>query len=209
LNFIYIGAENGKIMNFNPDIFKIQTNNVLPRKGRILISEPFLPGNYFNRAIILLVAHGKKGSVGFILNKKIDFQIQDYISGFDEFEADVYVGGPVSTDSVYFIHKRADLIPGSIQVLDDIHWGGDFEEIKRLINLGIIHANEIRFFLGYSGWDAGQLDREIKENSWLVNDVDSELLLNELGSEAWVEFVKKAGKRYGIWENYPENPSLN
>jgi len=42
-----------------------------------------------------------------------------------------------------------------------------------------------------------------------VNDVDSQLLLNELGSEAWVEFVKKAGKRYGIWENYPENPSLN
>ena len=118
-------------MHFNPDIFKIQSNNVLPRKGRILISEPFLPGNYFNRAIILLVAHSKKGSVGFILNKKVEFQIQDYITGFEDFDSDVYIGGPVSTDSIYFIHNRADLIPGSIPVLDDIHWGGDFEEIKR------------------------------------------------------------------------------
>jgi putative transcriptional regulator len=196
-------------MNFNPDIFKIQSNNVLPRKGRVLISEPFLPGNYFNRAVILLVAHSKKGSVGFILNKKVNFQIQDYISGFDDLEADVYIGGPVSTDSIYFIHKRADLIPGSIQVLDDIYWGGDFEEMKRLINLGIILPDEIRFFLGYSGWDGGQLEREIKENSWLVDDVNSDLLLKELGAESWVEFVKKVGKRYSMWENYPENPSLN
>jgi len=196
-------------MNFNPDIFKIQSNNVLPQKGRILISEPFLPGNYFNRAIILIAAHSRKGTVGFILNKKLDFQIQDYISGFDDFEADVYVGGPVSTDSIYFIHNRADLIPGSIKVLDDIHWGGDFEEMKRLVNLGIIHSREIRFFLGYSGWDSGQLERELKENSWLVNDIESRYLLQDLGSESWVEFVKKVGKQYSMWEHFPENPSLN
>lgn len=196
-------------MNFNPDIFKIRSNNVLPQKGRILISEPFLPGNYFSRAVILLVAHSKKGSVGFILNKKLDFQIQDYISGLDELEADVYVGGPVSTDSIYFIHNRADLIPGSIPVLNDIHWGGDFEEMKRLVNLGIIRSGEIRFFLGYSGWDSGQLERELKENSWLVNDIDSSYLLQDLGSESWFEFVKKVGKRYNMWEHFPENPSLN
>ncbi len=196
-------------MNFNPDIFKIQSNNVIPKKGRILISEPFLPGNFFNRAIILLVAHSKKGSIGFILNKKIELQIQDYISGFDAFEADVNVGGPVSTDSIYFIHTRSDLIPGGIQVLDDIHWGGDFEEMKRLVNLGVITPGEIRFFLGYSGWDAGQLEMEIKENSWLVNDIESRFIMEELGAESWAEFVKKVGERYSMWEHFPENPSLN
>ena len=196
-------------MNFDPDIFKIQSNNVVPRKGRVLISEPFLPGNFFNRAVILLVAHSRKGSVGFILNKKVDLQIQGYISGFEEFEADVFMGGPVSTDSIYFIHRRADLIPGSIHVLDDIHWGGDFNELKRLVNLGIITRGEIRFFLGYSGWDDGQLEREIRENSWLVDDVDSSLIMEELGAEAWGQFVRKVGERYSMWENFPENPSLN
>ncbi len=196
-------------MSFNPDIFKIQSNNLIPKKGRVLISEPFLPGNYFSRSIVLLVAHSKKGSVGFILNKKTEMQIQDYLSGFNDIDSDIYVGGPVATDSIYFIHKRADLIPGSIHVLEDIHWGGDFDEMRRLINLGIINTEEVRFFLGYSGWDAGQLEREIKENSWLVNDVDSTLVMKDLGAESWVEFVKKVGKRYVIWENYPENPSLN
>jgi len=196
-------------MGINPDIFKIQSNNLIPKKGRVLISEPFLPGNYFSRSIVLLVAHSKKGSVGFILNKKTELQVPDYLSGFNDFDADIYVGGPVATDSIYFIHKRADLIPGSIHVLDDIHWGGDFDEMRRLINLGIINTEEVRFFLGYSGWDAGQLEREIKENSWLVNDVESTLVMRNLGAESWVEFVKKVGKRYVIWENYPENPSLN
>ena len=182
---------------------------MVPRKGRVLISEPFLPGNFFNRAVILLVAHSRKGSVGFILNKKVDLQIQGYISGFEEFEADVFMGGPVSTDSIYFIHRRADLIPGSIHVLDDIHWGGDFNELKRLVNLGIITRGEIRFFLGYSGWDAGLLEREIRENSWLVDDVDSSLIMEELGAEAWGQFVRKVGERYSMWENFPENPSLN
>jgi len=78
-----------------------------------------------------------------------------------------------------------------------------------LVNLGIIRQDEIRFFLGYSGWDAGQLDREIKENSWLVNDVDSHLIMEDLGAKSWAQFVKKVGKRYSIWENFPENPSLN
>ncbi len=196
-------------MNYNPDIFKIQSNNLIPRKGRVLISEPFLPGNYFNRSIVFLVAHSSKGSVGFILNKKTEMNVQDYLTGFQEFDAEIYIGGPVATDSVYFIHKRADLIPGSIHVLDDIHWGGDFDEMRRLVNLGIIQTGDIRFFLGYSGWDAGQLEREIKENSWLVNNVDSSRVLQDLGAGSWVEFVKEVGKRYVIWENFPQNPSLN
>lgn len=196
-------------MNFNPDIFRIKSNNVVPRKGRILISEPFLPGNFFNRAVILLVAHSKKGSIGFILNKKAELQIQDMISGFEDFEADVFVGGPVSTDSIYFIHRRADLIPGSIPVLNDIHWGGDFIELKKLVTLGIIQLSDVRFFLGYSGWDNGQLEREISEDSWLVNDVDSSLVMEDLGSEAWGQQVRQMGTRYSMWENFPENPSMN
>ncbi len=196
-------------MHFNPDIFKIQSNNIAPQKGRILIAEPFLPGNYFNRSVILLVAHSQKGTVGFILNKQVDFPIQEVMPDFPDFPAQVYMGGPVATDSLYFIHTRSDLIPGSIHVLDNIHWGGDFEEMKRLVNLGLIQAEEIRFFLGYSGWDAGQLEREIKENSWLVDDVDSKLVMRELDHTSWVDFVKKVGKRYSLWEHFPENPSLN
>jgi len=196
-------------MHHNLDIFKIRTNNVAPQKGRILIAEPFLPGSFFNRSVVLLVAHSDKGAVGFIVNKQVEFPIHEIIHDFPEFDAQVYIGGPVSTDSIYFIHKKGSLIPGSIRVIDDLFWGGDFEELKRQIGLGLIKSAEVRFFLGYSGWDSGQLEQEIKENSWLVSDVEVGSIMKELNQGSWVDFVKKAGERYSIWEHFPENPSLN
>jgi len=191
------------------NIFKIQSNDVKPKKGRILIAEPFLPGSYFNRSVVFLVAHSVKGTIGFILNKKADFMIHDIIADFPEFEVPVYIGGPVATESVYYIHKLGPQVKGSIQVLNDIYWGGDFEELKRLISLGIVTRSEVRFFLGYSGWDSGQLEEEIKENSWLVSDVKAEMVMKNLSQSSWIEFVKKVGKRYSLWENFPENPSSN
>jgi putative transcriptional regulator len=196
-------------MNDNLDIFKIQSNNITPQKGRILIAEPFLPGNYFNRSVILLVAYSTKGAVGFILNKKVDLAIHDILPGFPIFDGDVYLGGPVSTDSVYFIHKLGRKLPGSIQVMDNLYWGGDFEILKQLIHEGQIDSSEIRFFVGYSGWDSGQLEREIKEDSWLVNDVDEEMIMRRLQHDSWAEFVKRVGTRYKVWENFPENPAFN
>ena len=180
-----------------------------PQKGRILIAEPFLPGNYFNRSVILLVACSQKGAVGFILNKKVDIAIHDVLPGFPEFDVDVYLGGPVATDSIYFIHKLGEKLPGSIHVLDDLYWGGDFEALKQMVINKLINPDDIRFFLGYSGWDSGQLEQEIKEDSWLVNDVEQENIMREMRQESWADFVKKVGQRYTVWENFPENPALN
>ncbi|MHA7111806.1 YqgE/AlgH family protein [Sunxiuqinia elliptica] len=197
-------------MNLNINLFKIETNHVAPSKGRILIAEPFLPGSYFNRAIILLVAHSDKGAIGFILNKKIDYPVNEILGDFPEFEAEVYIGGPVSTDTIYFIHSLGKLIPGSIHVKDNIYWGGDFEEVKRLIREGLILPGQIRFFLGYSGWDNGQLEEEIGENSWLVSEIEEELVMvDRKTTTMWVEAVREIGGKYSLWEHFPENPSLN
>jgi len=196
-------------MKENLDIFKIKTNNIPPQKGRILIAEPFLPGNYFSRSVVFLVAHSDKGTVGFILNKEIDFEIKDIFPDFPDFDAKVFLGGPVSTDSIYYIHKLGRQIPGSINVFGNLYWGGDFESLKSQISAGMIHTEDIHFFLGYSGWDAGQLEGELKEDSWLVTDVDEEAVMHDFDEESWSDFVKKAGSRYSIWENFPENPTLN
>ena len=196
-------------MNNKLDIFRIKTNNMSPQKGRILIAEPFLSGSYFNRSVVLLAAFSEKGAVGFILNKKVEVSVQDILPDFPEFSGQIYLGGPVATDSVYFIHKLGDKLPGSIHVLGELYWGGDFEELKRQINSGLINPADIRFFLGYSGWDAGQLERELKEDSWLVNNVEQQTVMRELNQDSWFDFVKKVGRRYKVWENFPENPSLN
>lgn len=197
-------------MNLNINLFKIETNHVEPRKGRILIAEPFLPGSYFNRAIVLLVAHSDKGAIGFILNKRIDYPVNEVIGDLSGFDAEMYIGGPVNTDSLFFIHSLGERIPGSIHVKDNLYWGGDFEEVKKLIIQRKIRPGQIRFFLGYSGWDHGQLEEEIKENSWLVSEIEQNNVMDAASpGDMWVQAVRELGGKYSLWEHFPENPSLN
>jgi putative transcriptional regulator len=195
-------------MNLNLDIFKIKTNNISPQKGRILIAEPFLPGSYFNRAIVLLVEHNEEGSVGFILNKPVDFPVKEFYTEFPKFNDQLFLGGPVEIESVYYIHKLGKYIPGSIHIMDDLFWGGDFDHLKDLINSGFAGNNQVRFFLGYSGWGKNQLQEELDEDSWLVSDISSSIVITDT-NEMWKEMVVKLGGKYSLWENFPENPSMN
>lgn len=195
-------------MDLNLGIFKIKTNNVAPKKGRILIAEPFLPGSYFNRSIVFLVNHDKEGSVGFILNKPIDFSVVGFEEEFPGSMDKLYVGGPVNIESVYYIHTLGELVPNSIHISENLYWGGDFETLKQLFNSDDKNKKKVRFFLGYSGWDKGQLKEELEEDSWLVSDISSDMVM-ETNEELWIEMVKKLGGKYSLWENYPENPSMN
>jgi putative transcriptional regulator len=195
-------------MNLNLDIFKIRTNNLSPRRGRVLIAEPFLSGSYFNRSIVLLVDHNKIGSVGFILNKPVDYPVTDFDKEFPGKILQLYIGGPVSIDSMYYIHTIGKSVPNSIHVADNLYWGGDYEYLKNLINTNAVDPDQVRFFVGYSGWDAGQLQQELNENSWLVSDITVRKVM-EKQDELWVDMVKKQGGKYMMWENFPENPSMN
>ena len=80
----------------------------------------------FNRSIVLLADHTEEGSIGFILNKPLDYTIHDLIP---EIKANfkIYNGGPVEQDNLYFIHKVPELIPNSIEISLGIFWGGDFD----------------------------------------------------------------------------------
>ncbi len=196
-------------MKINTNIFKIETNHVAPRQGHVLIAEPFLAGTYFNRSIIILAACNENGAVGFILNKKVDYPVEDLFVDFPDFDSEIHIGGPVGTDSIYFIHTLGDTIPGSIHIKENLYWGGDFETLKMQIKLGMVTSKQVRFFLGYSGWDIGQLEEEINDNSWLVADISQNDLMSIDENMMWVESVRAMGGKYTMWENFPENPSLN
>ncbi len=196
-------------MKLNTNIFRIETNHVAPKQGSVLIAEPFLAGSYFNRSIILLASFNENGAVGFILNKKVEFPVEDIFVDFPDFDSEIHIGGPVGTDSVYFIHSLGNSIPESIHIRENLYWGGDFEALKLQIKLGLVDQHQVRFFLGYSGWEPGQLEEEIKENSWLVADISQEELMSINENAMWAESVKAMGGKYKMWENFPENPSLN
>lgn len=181
-----------------------------PQKGKLLIAEPTLTGDVsFNRSVVLLAEHNTEGSVGFILNKPLDYDISDLVTEIN-IPIQVYNGGPVEQDNLYFIHKVPHLIDNSIEISDGIYWGGDFEKTIDLINQKSITEKDIRFFLGYSGWDSFQLDEELSSKSWIVvkNKYESDII-HKAPIAFWKEKMMELGGDYLLWSNAPENPSLN
>ncbi|HNP32248.1 MAG TPA: YqgE/AlgH family protein [Flavobacterium sp.] len=180
------------------------------KKGHLLIAEPSIIGDLsFNRSVILLADHNSEGSVGFILNKPLKYTIKDLLP---EIQSDfkIYNGGPVEQDNLYFIHNVPDLIPDSIEISHGIFWGGDFDLTKDLINNGILKKKNIRFFLGYTGWDSEQLENEMQASSWILTDNKYEnKILGKASAHFWKEKIVELGGEYLIWSNAPENPILN
>jgi putative transcriptional regulator len=190
------------------DFLNIEHENLAPKQGRILISEPLLSDTYFKRSVVLLTEHSDKGAVGFVLNKPVDLPLSEVLADFPEFNSQVYIGGPVAKDTIHFLHTLGELVPNSVHVMDDIYWGGDFESLKELINEGIVEPSQVRFFLGYSGWSPNQLETEIEENAWLVTRVESEKIMSA-DKDIWKKTLDELGKKYKVWSNFPENPAMN
>ena len=191
------------------DILKIRTNNLKPTKGKILISEPFLVDYYFKRSVVLLAEHNEEGSFGLIVNKPVDIILSDIIQDFPIFDTPVYLGGPVKTDSLYFIHTLGEEIENSLEITNGLFWGGEIEHVKELITIGKIQPNDIKFFVGYSGWVPKQLDGELARNSWLVSNTSAKQVMRSNPENLWKDTVKDMGSEYAYWTNFPTDPAHN
>jgi putative transcriptional regulator len=191
------------------DLFAIHPEDKIPEKGKVLISEPFLADTFFNRSVVYLTDHNPKGSVGFILNKKLDIKLCDAVSGFESWEENLNMGGPVAPDTLHYLHVLGDLIPKSVPVDGTIYWGGDIDAIRGLIRTNSIKPAQIKFFLGYSGWSAGQLERELKENSWVIARVKSETVMSGWEADSWKSFLRSFKNKYRMWADFPESPEMN
>lgn len=191
------------------DFFTILPEDKIPKKGKILISEPFLPDTFFNRTVVYLADHNADGSVGFILNKKLDIKVCDAISGFESWDEFLSMGGPVAPDTLHYLHNLGEKIPKSVLVDENIYWGGDIDLIKDLISAGELTNNQIRFFLGYSGWSAGQLEKELKENSWVIAKINSKIILSNQVDDAWKKVLRGLKKKYRMWADFPDSPDMN
>ncbi len=178
--------------------------------GRLLISEPFMADPNFKRSVILLTEYSGDGALGFILNHQSEFLLGDILPDLAYAEMPVFNGGPVAGNTLHFIHCCPEKIEGGIEIGEGIFWGGDFDKAKELIAAYQLTGNEIRFFMGYSGWTPQQLDDEIKDDSWIVADklnIDTVFSQNE--ETLWRDVVISLGQRYAHIANFPQNPSLN
>ena len=179
------------------------------KKGRLLIAEPSLNDSIFFKSVVLLTHHNDEESIGLILNQPTKINLNEILNNIPLSDFPVYIGGPVAKQSLHFIHTLGELITDSKKINDGIYFGGDFETVLDLMHEKRITKNEIRFFVGYSGWGEGQLNSEIREEGWIVQDAKNKLCMNYSTPKLWSEIIKTKKMEYAIWANMPKDPNLN
>ncbi|MFZ6014373.1 MAG: YqgE/AlgH family protein [Bacteroidota bacterium] len=190
------------------EFFKYR-NKIKPEKGRLLISEPFLPDPNFERTVVLLCEHNEEGSFGFVLNKPSILKVSEVVEDIAQLDNVVYVGGPVQQDTLHFIHRNTK-ISNAVEVVEGIFWGGEFESLILLCDTKQISNTDLRFFLGYSGWGPGQLESELEADSWIVCDyITDQLLFDTDPKTMWKQALGNMGGRFSVYSNYPVDPRQN
>jgi putative transcriptional regulator len=157
----------------------------------------------------LLCEHNEEGTFGFVLNNFIEISLTDLIEDLPAFDARISIGGPVNADNLFYLHTLGEHIPGSIEIFDGIYMGGSFEVLQVALESGTLQRNQVRFFVGYSGWSPGQLDDEITRNSWFVGKAKAEDLMNPDIENLWQKVLQDMGSNFSLIAGYPEDPNLN
>ena len=192
-------------------VFQVESNKVLPQQGSILISSPFMNDYHFTRAVVLLIEHNDEGSMGIIMNKDFRYHIllNDLIPELEFAQrVPVYKGGPVSRETIFFLHTLKDL-EGALPLGNGLYLNGDFSAVIQYILNGNPVEGFIRFFAGYAGWEHEQLEKEIDDDSWMVGEGTKTHLLDEDYHNLWFNSMNELGKPYSLWATYPQYPSCN
>jgi putative transcriptional regulator len=187
--------------------------------GHYLIAEEELSDPNFNKTVILMIDHDDKGALGLVINRPAKTKLREVLPHFlnhPSGELPIYYGGPVQPEFMFVLHKQLENFEPSenaFSPLPGVYFEPDSLRIMEycLENESLIQqqADGIRFYLGYSGWGVGQLEREIQQHSWITLHANDELVFSERPQEAWKEGLRAIGGVHRILADYGWKPSVN
>lgn len=192
-------------------IFQIESNKLRPLQGGLLIASPFIRDKHFSRSVVLMLDHNEEGSMGIVLNKSY-FGLRTLNEVIPTLEClppiPLYNGGPVGQDTLFYLHGLSH-IKDSLSLGNGLYLNGNFDQIQQFLLTEGSTKGMIRFFMGYAGWQKGQLEQEIEENTWIVNNDNKIDLLNTYLRDMWKETLGDLGGKYTVWSRYPKYPIMN
>jgi putative transcriptional regulator len=181
-----------------------------PLAGSLLLAHPTLNEGVFRHAVILLPAHDENGSLGIVLNQPLHKRVGEISSEFalgPLSDVPIFNGGPVAPDKLVFCAWRVHEQGIGLQLI----FGLDPE---KAMSLQYQQGMHLRAFFGYAGWDAGQLERELRQNTWIVMPLLPNLLeeTNDnagAGDALWRKILGKLGPRWRVMAGEPDDPKIN
>jgi putative transcriptional regulator len=178
-------------------------------KGQLLIAQPLLNDGFFNRSVVYLTNHNDEGSLGFIINFKTHFKLRDIRPQIKNGNFEIFEGGPVGKNQLFFLHTLGDAVPESIEIQNGVFFGGDFQELLFLIEHNKVRPHEIKFFSGYCGWGVMQLQKEIENKNWFILNHGAEEIFEREPSQMWRNNLRTIKPSYGIFADVGCDPGLN
>ena len=173
--------------------------------GTLLLSIPLIDDERFDKTIIVITESSEKEKIGFIINKKTNLKVIDLIKKIKMKSITANYGGPVCPDNLFYFHKNKS-IEKSKKINKKLYFGGNFSQVTEYLNCKLIKSNEIFFCLGYCGWKKGQLENEIKENSWIVLNEQIDFISKSID---WKRKMIEFDEKYKLWVNSNRNFHLN
>lgn len=160
------------------------------KQGSIILSTALLNNTFFEEAAVVITELNEQGAIGYVFNRLFPRSFNELEEFNYSIPVPLFAGGPVQTDMLYFMHCRADLIDGSERVDGDVYMNGDFKKAVQLLNNGKLSIHEVRLFIGYCGWDAGELEAEIAEGSWVVTNAPAAFVFSTAETGQWNKLLK-------------------
>jgi putative transcriptional regulator len=149
------------------------------QQGFFIHSTPLLNDTIFEQTVILIAEYNEKGALGFIINKSFGRTLNELEEFKHSHPFPIYTGGPVDQEHLYFLHQRPDVIADGTLIAEGMYLGGNFQQAVEAINNRTLTTVDVKIFIGYCGWDAGELEAEIVEESWMVGEgVVEEVFMN-------------------------------
>jgi putative transcriptional regulator len=177
-------------------------------KGKILISTPDSSGDIFSRSVVLITEHNENGAFGLILNKK-NLNMSSRLLDIFGFPVELYEGGPMENDKVFFILKGQKITPNYSEINDDFYLTEDIDAVVTSIVESRINIDDIKVFSGYSDWGAMQLESELQNKMWTIVDVYNLDYTMPNDQNLWKKIMQNLGGEFLLWANAPENVNLN
>jgi putative transcriptional regulator len=177
--------------------------------GQLLLDKGKLFGSFFHRTVILICQHDEEGAFGLVLNRNTENKVGDaLVANIPDTirEEPLFLGGPVQPQAMSFL-VNDNFLPEA-NVLPNLSLGHSLDSLME-IGEAFSSSQQLKIFAGYSGWSAGQLEDEMKRDTWLTHPASIDLVFYPKPSDLWQHILRQKGWKYRLLAEGPEDPSWN
>lgn len=180
------------------------------QKGTLLIATPDIENGLFFRSVILVCEHNPSGSFGLVINKNLELELPEEIVDIQNLtnpRVGIRAGGPVQTNQMMLLHSDAKVPTQTLEICQGVFLGGDLQFLQEALSEQ--KGPDIFLCFGYTGWGAGQLEREFLDGHWFIHPASAKMVFHTTPEKMWPSILRDMGGRYASLSMIPEDLSLN